>query len=197
MAQNCVLPDDLAIAEGRLLTRGQAAGYLGSSLSMVTKLVKQGRLSVVYLGHRVPRFLLSDLDEFILSVRAPRHAPVLTEESKEIPRAIAAKLLNVTISGMESARWRGDLKDLTPVAIRACIIRQAKSKLMEHARAKYYNVMENQRQALIRLRKQLTDLTCTKCYKASAYRKSQGKHGHPMIGNIEEDLPRAQRDKKK
>lgn len=54
-----------AVPAPELLTREQVAGFLGISVSMVDKLRAGGKLRVVKLGKRLPRFRKADIERFL------------------------------------------------------------------------------------------------------------------------------------
>ena len=53
--------------DNELLTQQEAAEYLRVSLKTLRRLVREGRLSEVRLGPRLPRYRVRDLDALVVA----------------------------------------------------------------------------------------------------------------------------------
>lgn len=164
------MPPDLLVAPGRLLTPGQAAGYLGISRETISRWQHAGKIPVVYLANRRPRFLISDLDACALKGLRYRHSWDPTD--KEIPILVVQRLLGITEHAVWTAVQMGTLPDFTAKSIRAYIERQLTRKIVTHVRAKYekiiyrgYSQEFNHKRDMAVLRARLDAATCIHCGK--------------------------------
>ncbi len=143
---------------GRLLTAAQAAGYCGVSRDTLGRWARDGKIPVVYLQNRVPRYLLSDLDATILTYRRgnqndsdKRWGP----ESKEMPVPVAMKMLNLSRNGIESARHQGNLPDYTYDSVRKHLKTQVEREVRTEIRVEYAAKIGNLQATVRKLRKEL------------------------------------------
>lgn len=129
---------------------------------------RTGKVPVVYLGNRQPRFMLSDLDATLLQKRYNRR--VWDQNDKELPVPVVCRLLGLAEASVWAASHRGQLPDFTEKSVRKYIERQLMTGAKKKIHAKYRQIMQNQHQVMKRLRVQLKATKCLDCSK-SIYRK--------------------------
>ncbi len=170
------LPADMVDAPNRLLTTTQAAGYLGVTRMTMGNWGRCGRIPVVYLGNRRPRFMLSDLDATLLKNRFDQR--MWDPSDKVFPESAVCRLLDMSPQGVWTLKQRGFLPDFSEKSIRSAIKRQYRHEMATEFRAKYekkiqqqFATMSHQLKALKRLRVQMIANACIHCGKPN-YRVS-------------------------
>lgn len=143
------------------------AGYLNVSRWIIDKLVKTGRLQVVYLDNRLPRFLLSDVDAFIAKHRRSRliWQSGWDAESAEVPVPVILKLTGLTRKGYESAQHRGEFKDRTYATVRRFMAKQIRREVTTPVQQLYKGRVDALKRRVKVLEQRLVALQCASCNK--------------------------------
>ena len=161
------IPDDLIGSAGRVLKTREAAGYLGVCVETVYKLRRNGKLpSVNYgKGKNAPfGFLLSDLDQFILTCRIGRF--VWDEDSPELPIKVVCRLLGLSLNGYRAAVGSGRLKDRTYASVIRYIEHRLGGTVRRDIRRHYEGELNRLNCKIHRLQIRLADLPARRKRKA-------------------------------
>ena len=153
----------------RLLTTSEAAGYLAVSYATMQIWAKKGKINVVYLGKRRPRFMLADLDEIILAHRV--HRWVWDVDSKELPLPVVQRLLQLKRdTAVSSLLSQGKLADYSEQSVRRYIRFQLLDEVKVTLRKEYRkrlsdqrSIMGNQKVTIRLLRRKLEEQLCNTC----------------------------------
>lgn len=168
-------------AEGRLLNLRQAAGYIGFAPGTMRRLVKTRKIPVIWLTPNSPRFLMADLDHFIVSCKINRES--WDEDSPELPWKVVGKLLKVAQSSISQMKIRGDLADYSPQSVRDYIRKQLRAEVHHEVQKEFQDRIDRQKQALQRFRARLKATRCSRCGK-SLYHRPQYTGPTDLLGYL-------------
>lgn len=127
-----LLPPDLRDHPLRPLPTKLAAAYLGINRSKLKRLAKDGKIPYARPHYRF-MFLLTDLDNFLLTCRRPLTAQTWTwtRYSEEMPVEAISKLVNLPIREVNYALTKGTLKDRTYASVRCFLFAKLEKYMIE------------------------------------------------------------------